>query len=89
MITCDPKICWGWPCIAGHRLRVDDVAGSIGAGETVEQYALDKEITVEQVKEALAVYECLKPLFDAYAELHADPGFDDEAEGDGEPDHDE
>jgi len=84
VITCDPKVCWGWPCIAGHRLQVDDVAGSIRAGETVEQYAIDKQITVEQVQEALAVYECLKPLFNAYAELHP---LEDGA--DGEPDHED
>ncbi len=66
MITCDPKMCWGWPCIAGHRLRVDDVAGSIRAGTSVEQYAADKDLTVEQVREALEVYECLRLLFEAY-----------------------
>ena len=64
-ITCDPRIRSGWPCIAGTRIGVELAAGDIEAGETVEQYAADKQVTVEQVREALAVYEGMRPLFDA------------------------
>ena len=65
MITCDPRIRSGWPCIAGTRIGVEHVAGDIAAGETVEQYAADKQVTVEQVREALAVFDGLRALFDA------------------------
>ena len=72
MITCDPRIRSGWPCIAGTRLGVEIVAEDIAAGTTIEQYALDKDITVEQVREALEVYEGLLPLF-AGAAARAQP----------------
>ena len=71
MITCDPRIRSGWPCIAGTRLGVELVAGDIAAGETVEQYALDKGVTVEQIREALAVYEGMRPLFEAFSDRPA------------------
>ncbi len=88
MITCDPNVCWGHPCIAGTRLRVEDVAGSIRAGETIEQYSADKEITIEQVKEALAVWECLRMLYEALDAVSEPPDDEDECEPE-EPDHEE
>lgn len=63
MITCDPRIRSGWPCIAGTRLGVEIVAEDIQAGQQIEQYALDKGITVAEVNEALEVYKGLLPLF--------------------------
>jgi uncharacterized protein (DUF433 family) len=65
MITCDPRIRSGWPCIAGTRIGIECVAEDIAAGETIEQYAADKQVTVEQVKAALAVYDGMRPLFEA------------------------
>jgi uncharacterized protein (DUF433 family) len=69
-IVCDPGIRSGWPGIAGTRLGVELVAESIAAGETVEQYAADKGVSVDQVREALAVYEGMKPLFEAFDAAH-------------------
>ena len=69
-IVCDPGIRSGWPGIAGTRLGVDLVAESIAAGETIEQYAADKGVSVDQVREALAVYEGMKPLFEAFDAVH-------------------
>ena len=65
MITCDQRIRSGWPCVAGTRIGVELVAEDIAAGETPEQYAADKGISVADVHEALAVYAGLRPLFDA------------------------
>lgn len=53
MIVCDPARNFGWPSIAGTRIGIEHVAGDIAAGQTIEQYAADKELTVEQVQEAL------------------------------------
>ena len=65
MITCDQRIRSGWPCVAGTRIGVELVAEDIAAGETPEQYAADKGISVADVHEAIAVYAGLRPLFDA------------------------
>ena len=55
MITCDPRIRSGWPCVAGTRIGVELVAEDIAAGETPEQYAADKGISVADVHESIAV----------------------------------
>lgn len=40
-ITIEPGKCGGRPCIRGFRLRVTDVLGLLGAGETQEQILAD------------------------------------------------
>ncbi len=72
MITCDPRIRSGWPCVAGTRIGVELVAEDIAAGETPEQYAADKGISVADVHEAIAVYAGMKSLFDAFDAAHPD-----------------
>ena len=87
MIVCDPARNFGWPSIAGTRIGIEHVAGDIAAGQTIEQYAADKELTVEQVQEALTVYKLLRPLYEAYDELHPEPDAVDEEDGPEEPAH--
>ena len=45
---------FGKPCITGTRMDVATVLGLIAAGETVETVASEHQLSIEQVRAALA-----------------------------------
>lgn len=54
-VVADPEIHHGEPCIAGTRIPVRMIAGSLAGGLTVEQiFAEYPQLTVEDVLGALA-----------------------------------
>jgi uncharacterized protein (DUF433 family) len=53
-ISMDPDARFGKPCIAGTRVDVATVLGLIAAGETVETVASEYQLSIEQVRAALA-----------------------------------
>ena len=53
-ITMNPDVRFGKPCIAGTRMDVATVVGLIAAGETVDTVASEYQLTIEQVRAALA-----------------------------------
>jgi uncharacterized protein (DUF433 family) len=53
-ITMNPDVRFGKPCIAGTRMDVATVVGLVAAGETVETIASEYQLTIEQVRAALA-----------------------------------
>jgi uncharacterized protein (DUF433 family) len=57
-VTCTPGVCGGRPCIAGHRIRVQDVyVWQEVQGQTPAQMVADfPQLTVAQVHAALAYY---------------------------------
>ena len=36
-ISINPNICFGQPCIRGHRIRVDLILDLLAGGETIEE----------------------------------------------------
>ncbi len=52
-ISMDPNVRFGKPCIAGTRIDVATVVGSVGAGESIEAVEQAYELTREQVLSAL------------------------------------
>lgn len=52
-ISVDPDIRFGKPCIAGTRVDVATVLGSVAAGESVDVVAKEYEVSVDQVRAAL------------------------------------
>ena len=53
-ISIDPAVCHGKACIKGTRVMVSVVPGSLAARETPKQIATACQITMEDVKAALA-----------------------------------
>lgn len=53
-ISMDPDIRAGKPCIAGTRIDVAMVVGLIAAGETVDTVASEYQLSIAQVRAALA-----------------------------------
>ena len=53
-ITMNADVRFGKPCIAGTRMDVATVVGVVAAGETVETVATEYQLTLEQVRAALA-----------------------------------
>jgi uncharacterized protein (DUF433 family) len=53
-ISVDPDVRFGKPCIKGTRMDVATVVGLFAAGETVETVSSEYELTVEQIRAALA-----------------------------------
>ena len=53
-ISMNPDVRFGKPCITGTRMDVATVVGLIAAGETVETVASEYQLTIEQVRSALA-----------------------------------
>jgi len=53
-ISMNPDVRFGKPCIVGTRIDVATVVGLIAAGETVETVAADYQLSIEQVRAALA-----------------------------------
>ena len=53
-ITMNADVRFGKPCIAGTRMDVATVVGVGAAGETVETVATEYQLTLEQVRAALA-----------------------------------
>jgi uncharacterized protein (DUF433 family) len=53
-ISMNPDVRFGKPCITGTRMDVATVVGLIAAGETAETVAAEYQLTIEQVRAALA-----------------------------------
>lgn len=53
-ISVDPDVRFGKPCIKGTRMDVATVIGLFAAGETVETASSEYELSVEQIRAALA-----------------------------------
>jgi uncharacterized protein (DUF433 family) len=55
IITINPNIRFGRPCIRGHRITVYDVLGWLASGMTVKEITTDyPELTEEDIKACLA-----------------------------------
>jgi len=50
----DPDVRFGKPCIVGTRIDVATIVGLIAAGETAESVATEYQLSLEQVRAALA-----------------------------------
>ena len=53
-ISMNPDVRFGKPCISGTRVDVATVVGLIATGETVEGVAAEYQLTVDQLRAALA-----------------------------------
>ena len=53
-ISMNPDVRFGKPCIADTRIDVASVVGSIAAGESIETVVSEYQLSVEQVRSALA-----------------------------------
>lgn len=53
-ISMNPDVRFGKPCITGTRIDVATVLGLLATGETVETVATEYQLSVEQVRAALA-----------------------------------
>jgi uncharacterized protein (DUF433 family) len=53
-ITMNPDVRFGKPCVSGTRIDVATIVGLIAAGETVETVAAEYQLSIEQVRAALA-----------------------------------
>jgi uncharacterized protein (DUF433 family) len=53
-ISMNPDVRFGKPCIVGTRIDVATIVGLIAVGETVEGVAAEYELSLEQVRAALA-----------------------------------
>ena len=53
-ISMNPDVRFGKPCIVGTRIDVATIVGLIAAGETVEGVAAEYELSLEQIRAALA-----------------------------------
>jgi uncharacterized protein (DUF433 family) len=53
-ISMNPDVRFGKPCITGTRIDVATLVGLLAAGETVETVANQYQLSVDQVRTALA-----------------------------------
>ena len=53
-ISVDPDVRFGKPCIKGTRMNVATVVGLFAAGEAVETVSSESDVSVEQIRPALA-----------------------------------
>jgi uncharacterized protein (DUF433 family) len=53
-ISVDPDVRFGKPCIKGTRMDVATVVGLFAAGETIETVSSEYQLSVEQIRAALA-----------------------------------
>jgi uncharacterized protein (DUF433 family) len=53
-ISMNPDVRFGKPCITSTRIDVATVVGLLASGETVETVATEYQLSVEQVRGALA-----------------------------------
>ena len=53
-ITMNPDVRLGKPCVSGTRMDVATIVGLIAAGETVDTVATEYQLSVDQVRAALA-----------------------------------
>lgn len=55
-ISVDPEICFGKPCIRGHRIWVSLILDLLAAGESIEQVLEDYPGLVEEDVRACIAY---------------------------------
>jgi len=53
-ISIDPDVRFGKPCITGTRIDVATIVGLLAAGETVETVGDQYQLSIDQVRAALA-----------------------------------
>ena len=53
-ISVDPDVRFGKPCIKGTRMDVATVVGLFAGGETIETFFDEYQLSVEQIRSALA-----------------------------------
>jgi uncharacterized protein (DUF433 family) len=53
-ISIDPDVRFGKPCITGTRMDVATVLGLFAAGETIETVSSEYQLSIEQIRAALA-----------------------------------
>ena len=53
-ITMNPDVRFGKPCLSGTRIDVATIVGLIAAGETIETAAEQYQLSIDQVRAALA-----------------------------------
>jgi uncharacterized protein (DUF433 family) len=53
-ISLNPDVRFGKPCISGTRIDVATIVGLLAAGETVETVADQYQLSIDQVRAALA-----------------------------------
>jgi len=53
-ISIDPDVRFGKPCIKGTRMDVATVVGLFAAGETADTISSEYQLSVEQIRAALA-----------------------------------
>ena len=53
-ITMNPDVRFGKPCISGTRIDVATVVGLIAVGETVDTVSEQYQLSIDQVRAALA-----------------------------------
>jgi len=53
-VSMNPDVRFGKPCITGTRIDVATLVGLLAAGETVDTVAKQYQLSVEQVRTALA-----------------------------------
>lgn len=52
-VVIDPRVSFGRPIVAGTGIRTETLAERIDAGDTLEELALDYEISAEQINDAV------------------------------------
>jgi uncharacterized protein (DUF433 family) len=53
-ISMDPDVRFGKPCIAGTRIDVATIIGALAAGETIDTIRDEYQLSLDQVRAALA-----------------------------------
>ena len=59
LISIDPHIHHGQPCIRGSRVPVARLVGAVAGGDSIEQVAADYALSIEDVRAALTYAQSL------------------------------
>ena len=55
LLSANPAVCGGKPCIKGTRIRVTDILGALAVGDTEDEILLDfEQLTRADLKACLA-----------------------------------
>jgi uncharacterized protein (DUF433 family) len=65
LISTDPKVCGGRPCISGSRITIQYIITEIKAGQSPEEILEDKpHLTLASIHAAIAYYYANKSILD-------------------------
>jgi uncharacterized protein (DUF433 family) len=53
-VSMDPDVRFGKPCLSGTRIDVATIVGALAAGESVDTVAREYQLSLEQIRTALA-----------------------------------